>query len=146
MALAGLVEKFEQQFVVVATRIIEEEKVKDRSSPVIVAEAAGGWSVVSQPGLGITRRAAAHLCPHSPVALAVAASGLASIRRLRSGCSGRGRGRCSAFSSIIPCSEERVRWVGIKGGFFCVFFFQVSAAVFLFFSFLSLSLSLSHFI
>lgn len=54
VALAGLVEKFEQQFMVVAARISEEEKAKDRASPVIVAETAGGWTVVSQPGLGIT--------------------------------------------------------------------------------------------
>lgn len=53
MAFGGLVEKFEQQFVLVAARIAEEEKQKDRSSPVIVAEAAGGWSLVSQPGIGI---------------------------------------------------------------------------------------------
>ena len=77
VALAGLVEKFEQQFVVVATRIMEEEKAKDRSSPVIVAEAAGGWSVVSQPGLGITYHAAADNC-RTCVTLAHSASSLSS--------------------------------------------------------------------
>ena len=77
MALAGLVEKFEQQFVVVATRIFEEEKAKDRSSPVIVAEAAGGWSVVSQPGLGITHDTAAQ-CRSTYVTLTRTASSLAS--------------------------------------------------------------------
>ena len=51
MALAGLVEKFEQQFTVIAARIFEEDKGKDRSSPVIVGETTGGWSLVS-PGLG----------------------------------------------------------------------------------------------
>ncbi|KAL8576686.1 hypothetical protein ACOMHN_025161 [Nucella lapillus] len=51
VALAGLVEKFEQQFMVVAARIIEEEKAKDRSSPVIVAEAADSNSVNSSGGM-----------------------------------------------------------------------------------------------
>jgi hypothetical protein len=53
VALAGLVEKFEQQFMLVAARILEEEKLKDRTSPIIIGEAAGGWTIVSQPVIGI---------------------------------------------------------------------------------------------
>ncbi|XP_025084218.1 regulatory-associated protein of mTOR-like isoform X3 [Pomacea canaliculata] len=48
VAFGGLVETFEAQFVVVAARIAEEEKQKDRSSPVIVGETSGGWSLVAQ--------------------------------------------------------------------------------------------------
>ncbi|XP_076441319.1 regulatory-associated protein of mTOR-like isoform X2 [Babylonia areolata] len=51
VALAGLVEKFEQQFMLVAARISEEEKGKDRSSPVIVAEAADSNSITSNGGM-----------------------------------------------------------------------------------------------
>ncbi|XP_070187994.1 regulatory-associated protein of mTOR-like isoform X2 [Littorina saxatilis] len=51
VALAGLVEKFEQQFMVVAARISEEEKAKDRASPVIVAETADSNSMGSSSGM-----------------------------------------------------------------------------------------------
>nr|KAG5714826.1 hypothetical protein BaRGS_000314 [Batillaria attramentaria] len=49
VAFSGLVEKFEQQFVVVAARVAEEEKQKDRSSPVIVGEAAGASAPLTLP-------------------------------------------------------------------------------------------------
>lgn len=77
VALAGLVEKFEQQFIVVATRIIEEEKAKDRSSPVIMGETAAAGSGQFGPAFLHTSASNINLEPgdHLPPSLRRCSSG-----------------------------------------------------------------------
>ncbi|XP_071105465.1 regulatory-associated protein of mTOR-like isoform X1 [Haliotis cracherodii] len=49
VAFGGLVVQFEGQFAAVASQMLEEEKLKDRNTPIVSAEAPGGWNVVT-PG------------------------------------------------------------------------------------------------
>lgn len=52
VAFGGLVVQFEGQFAAVASQMLEEEKLKDRNTPIVSAEAPGGWNVVT-PGTGM---------------------------------------------------------------------------------------------
>ncbi|XP_041364724.1 regulatory-associated protein of mTOR-like isoform X2 [Gigantopelta aegis] len=48
VAFCGLVHQFDTQFAAVAAQVLEEEKSKDKMTPIVTAEAPGGWNLVTQ--------------------------------------------------------------------------------------------------